>query len=526
MKKIILILILIFLTYKAKIENSDLILIIYGVFLVLYLFFDKFTKKIDSFLQNIYKELIINKNAQYLQNLNFKLFIKIILFILLVFLVLLYLDFEPSHEIDLFLFLFFIAFITFLVLFDKIRPILIIIFFSSYIGLFSVNLTFAILDQNNIGKMSKFDAFNEIKKNKPDLIPWTGVFQSSNDSYNKEFVFSNKSNSNLLFCNETGEWITYKSDKFGFNNDNSIYDYENLNLFIGDSFVEGMCVEREDNLVSQFSKIYDEKIINLGMSGTSQLEQLIILKNYLNYNQNIKKIYWMYSETNDLYNFDEKKRSNSFSFYEKAFSDEFSINNKKELAKFLKNKDNIIDLEINNFISHYGGMNNWHGGQVTFQGIIKDKINFKNSFELNKIYSSIKNHYDSIFLKNADQNKWRNRENTKEVWFEDHYQVFLFIEEDLKKLFSHFMQNIAEKYDIETIFIYNPMWETVGPITNYAKPYVIELASQYFDKIVDLEPKLDTYKDQDLFPNGKNAHYSKSGYKIVSNVLKDSLLEI
>ena len=61
------------------------------------------------------------------------------------------------------------------------------------------------------------------------------------------------------------------------------------------------------------------------------------------------------------------------------------------------------------------------------------------------------------------------------------------------------------------------MWETVGPITNYAKPYILDLAAEYFSKVIDLELKIDSYKDEELYFNGQNTHYTSSGYRILAN---------
>ena len=53
-------------------------------------------------------------------------------------------------------------------------------------------------------------------------------------------------------CNESGYYSTYNSDRYGFNNSDEVWDYDNLEyLIVGDSFVWGSCVNDGFNLSSQ-----------------------------------------------------------------------------------------------------------------------------------------------------------------------------------------------------------------------------------------------------------------------------------
>ena len=59
-------------------------------------------------------------------------------------------------------------------------------------------------------------------------------------------------NSNSLgqYSNENGNYKIYKNDKYGFRNDNKIYDKKIINLIIGDSFAEGLPLEQNKNVSS------------------------------------------------------------------------------------------------------------------------------------------------------------------------------------------------------------------------------------------------------------------------------------
>ena len=76
---------------------------------------------------------------------------------------------------------------------------------------------------------------------------------------------SQKSNTWIVDCNELGYYPINKSDRYGFNNDDKIWDNKHDIIFIGDSFVYGFCVNRNNNMASIISKLTNKNILNLGM---------------------------------------------------------------------------------------------------------------------------------------------------------------------------------------------------------------------------------------------------------------------
>ena len=104
-------------------------------------------------------------------------------------------------------------------------------------GLLLANTYFTYSEFNDLNRMSKFRAYNEMIKTNENLLPWTGVFKPSVEPKVRELDLSNKSDNELLFCNEAGEGITYYSDRYGFNNENDVYEEQSPNLFFGDSFL-------------------------------------------------------------------------------------------------------------------------------------------------------------------------------------------------------------------------------------------------------------------------------------------------
>jgi len=76
---------------------------------------------------------------------------------------------------------------------------------------------------------------------------------------------SQKSKTWIVDCNELGYYAINKTDRYGFNNKDEIWDDKHDIIFIGDSFVYGFCVNRDNNMASITSKLTNQKILNLGM---------------------------------------------------------------------------------------------------------------------------------------------------------------------------------------------------------------------------------------------------------------------
>ncbi len=519
---IFLIILLLFMS-----KSNDTFLNIFIIYILIF-FVLQISPKLKSYLISKIKNILFSyikflniKSLKFFLLQNIEKIRIIILSLILYYLIYVYLVIETLTVIDSIVLLVVIILFFLSIPFKNFLAPSLISIFSAYIGLFIANSYFTYSEFNDLDRMTKFRAYQEMIKENPSLLPWTGVFKPSVDNKFTDIVLSNKSNNDLLFCNESGEWITYLSDKFGFNNNNKLFDNKKISLFLGDSFVEGMCVNRKDNLVSNLSSLTNEPIINLGMSGTALIEQFLILKRYYKNFNEIKKIFWMYSETNDLFNIDGRIRNDNITMDILDNEIKNVDNTVANTEYFILNKDKTIVEEINNFISSAEGVNKWQSGQVTYNDLTGDKIYFKNLISLELLRDNADLAYKNIFFETSD-NSWRSRENETQVWFKDHHDLFLVVEDTIEKLFKE-IKNFSIENDIEIVFIYNPMWETVGPITNYAKPYVLEMASEYFSKVIDLEEKLDTYSDDELFVNGQNSHYSESGYKIVSKEIYKSI---
>tara|TARA_B110000114_G_scaffold72885_1_gene77240 strand:- start:121 stop:1293 length:1173 start_codon:yes stop_codon:yes gene_type:complete len=240
-------------------------------------------------------------------------------------------------------------------------------------------------------------------------------------------------NSTILLCiDENNKPIFYLSDKNGFNNkmDNTLNDF----LLIGDSYVQGMCVNNKNNLNAQFKK-HNYITTNLGMAGNGPLLEYATFKEYQN-EYEYKDIILFITLDNDFYdlsnekknkilmkyineeNFTQKIKENELSKIEvinsyfgkkteRIFNDFLSIYhfNLKELGNTLEKifkkenltnnvpnylEDDLIDLL---FLRILNGFNNDAKNKnkkfyVVFNGLNPDILypNTENENELNRIY--------------------------------------------------------------------------------------------------------------------------------------------
>ena len=100
--------------------------------------------------------------------------------------------------------------------------------------------------------------------------------------------------------NETGNWMVYLSDRYGFNNPDYEWDAKKTEyLLTGDSFTEGVAVQPGEDIAGQIRKITGQSVINLGRSGNGPLMELAELSEYAAHLKP-KKVLWVYYEGNDL----------------------------------------------------------------------------------------------------------------------------------------------------------------------------------------------------------------------------------
>ena len=94
------------------------------------------------------------------------------------------------------------------------------------------------------------------------------------------FALSGVSRRLTVFCNESGEWITYQSDEHGFHNPRGLWNSAGLDIAVlGDSFAQGACVPSDRNFVAVI-RARHPATLNLGNSNKGPLQALADLREY------------------------------------------------------------------------------------------------------------------------------------------------------------------------------------------------------------------------------------------------------
>ena len=185
---------------------------------------------------------------------------------------------------------------------------------------------------------TRIEVYNDLKKKNENVK--VVVFPSSYTNEKKLFPLSSYSNAETVFCNENGYYSTYVSDRYGFNNPDKEWEAKEVEyLLVGDSFTNGACVNRPDDISSILRELSKKSVLNSGYSSNGPLIEYATLREYMK--KNVKKVLWMYYEGNDLGELDVELLNNILVKY---------LENKK-FSQNLINKQNEINLKVDEKIS-------------------------------------------------------------------------------------------------------------------------------------------------------------------------------
>lgn len=111
---------------------------------------------------------------------------------------------------------------------------------------------------------------------------------------------TNVARTRSVYCNESGRWLVFDSDRHGFNNPDSVWDQPTTRIaIVGDSFAQGACVQ-PDEAPAALLRAREPTVLTVGVGGTGPLLQLAILKEYL-VERAPDVVFWFFYEGNDLH---------------------------------------------------------------------------------------------------------------------------------------------------------------------------------------------------------------------------------
>ena len=289
-----------------------------------------------------------------------------------------------------------------------------------------------------------------------------------------------------IHCNENGYFSIYESDKYGFNNSNKIWGkVKKPYLLLGDSFVQGSCVN-ESNTISGFLNKMDLATINLGWNGSGPLIQYAILKEFFP-KKGIKKIFWFFYE-NDFYDLERE------------------LNN-KNLVKYVVNEKFVQNLK-----------NNKMSDKIKIQ-IFNSKINAykRDKQSLNQSEQHFKKNF-FIYIVNTDIFKIIKFYHLRNLI--QKLSIYKEYENIVKKV-----KVFSIKKNTELFIVYIPSFHTalkkknnnnfyekkLQKITKKQQINFINTNEIFFKKI----PKEDTVK----YFSPKYVHYNEIGYKKIADII-------
>ena len=286
--------------------------------------------------------------------------------------------------------------------------------------------------------------------------------------------------------NESGEYMTIKSDRYGFNNDDNIWDAKKISwMLVGDSFAFGQAVERGQDISSRINTLTNESSLTLGNNGNGPLAELGTI---IEYGSTYKptKLIWLYYEGNDL--IEDLKIEKEIPTFMNYLDSKFSQN--------LINRQSEIDHELKRFIEEKRSQlsigkkqsNRKFLQRTEFIRLGNIRRLFQRKFEAHKV------EIDPIFSKILS----RAKEQTKS-WEGKFYFVYL----------PDFFRYSSKGVNHETLFKRREVIELVESLNIP----VIDIHELVFAK--ELEPL-------SLFPWKKTyAHYNPLGYeKIAKSIIK------
>ena len=190
---------------------------------------------------------------------------------------------------------------------QKIKEYLIIIGISLLASLYSIEGYLTFNSRENVFKRqsgkdwdtrTKFEIYKDSKQIDDKVVVTVRPLKHDAKDFSI-FSLSGISNSKTIFCNESGRYSIYQSDRYGFNNPDKEWDKEEVEyLLVGDSSTQGSCVNRPNDIGSVLRTISNKSVLNLGYRGNGPLTEYATLREYLS--PKVKKVLWIYTGTDFL----------------------------------------------------------------------------------------------------------------------------------------------------------------------------------------------------------------------------------
>ncbi len=321
-----------------------------------------------------------------------------------------------------------------------------------------------------------------------DAYPLYNPYDNMNFKDTKILPLGYISGKTTISCNESGEFIIYKSDEHGFNNPEGLYDENKIDyVLIGDSFTQGACVKRNENIAGRLIST-GKKVLNLGMLNSGPPKELAILKEYAK-PVKPKIVFWMFYEGNDHEGLEfEIKSPLIMKYLDKDFS------------QHLINKQKIIDeMLIEQLEKEFANVNknimlitetNKKGREATFNISLSSITLFQLRRRLGLVDKGCENIFNPLF-----------------------------------KDFLTEAKRTVNGWGGQLVFVYLPSYERYPEKVNMCrkrfldteKKEVLTVIKELQIPIIDMKSVFDSHPDPlSFFPFRLDGHFNAEGYKLVA----------
>ena len=299
------------------------------------------------------------------------------------------------------------------------------------------------------------------------------------------------SNTPTVFCNESGEYIVYESDRHGFHNGPDAWEGPVELVALGDSFTHGACVPSEKGFVAVLRSRYPSTV-NLGMNGDGPLAMLATLREY---GSALKPhtVLWVYFEGNDMRDLDSREKHSRLlmNYLDPSFSQHL-MGRQRDINRVLT--EYLDDAMRTNALSY--GIEEFLKLQY-LRGSARQFLKNRRP-DVDGVAAEVADSLRVLGAPSKDQD----------------LELFRSILLEAKRSVGAWGGRIH--------FVYLPSWERyrVPNLANKDRDHILRIVKNLGIPLIDVHPVFSRHPDPlSLFPGRRYAHYTAAGHRLVADVV-------
>jgi lysophospholipase L1-like esterase len=292
-----------------------------------------------------------------------------------------------------------------------------------------------------------------------------------------------------VMCNESGEYLIYKSDFHGFHNPEYVWNSPTTSIAaVGDSFTHGVCVPSDKNFVALIRKTHPTTL-NLGTDGAGPLVDLAVVKEYLRFIRP-KVVLWFYFEGNDFRDLARERRLPLLRRYLESDFNQDLIARQTEidtaLSNYIDSKRKLAEMDLARGEQKYRLLLE----EVIHLGALRRQLGLA----------------DGAFKDDESA--------TPEEW---NIRLFREILENAR--------NFIQSWNGRLYFVYLPSWDRYArPRFSDQREAISALASALGLPMIDIDDSFRAHGNPlSNFPYRDDYHYNESGHRLVGETVLNVL---